>query len=479
LNVPHAAPNLIRMVAPTLAVALLAGCATYRPAPLDEQTVREGLQPPVRIATTELEHPLLPPLAVDVADGLSPDEAAVLAVLGNAELRASRTRHGVAGAELIAAGILPNPQLTVTADYPLHDDTGATTATGLGLSLELNALLTRGQDRSAAQAQLESVDLDLAWQEWQVAQEARLQTCRRAFLVRQLALARDEEEALRTNLRKLDEAADAHLVTETVRSATIDAYRTARSTRLQIEARCDDARHEFNRVLGEAPDRVIEVQARGVPLLAAADSALAAGLAARIDSLHSVPGDSLLAVFEGRRLDLAAFRLGYESQEHGLHAAVLRQFPRVGIGINRLVDTSDVHTLGPALTLDLPIFDRNQGEVRIARATREQLRAEYVARVFAARADVADLLQQMSHVRDQLVNAEQALPELSRLVDVYAGALRVGQVDAMLYFDARTRRFATQLEALALRADLAELSVGLETVTGGCWRSATMQWGGR
>ena len=34
-------------------------------------------------------------------------------------------------------------------------------------------------------------------------------------------------------------------------------------------------------------------------------------------------------------------------------------------------DTSDVRTLGPQITFDLPIFDRNQGNIVVEEATRQ------------------------------------------------------------------------------------------------------------
>ena len=49
----------------------------------------------------------------------------------------------------------------------------AATAFNIGLEWEITALITRDQKRRAASAQAASVELDVAWKEWQVAQEAR------------------------------------------------------------------------------------------------------------------------------------------------------------------------------------------------------------------------------------------------------------------------------------------------------------------
>jgi cobalt-zinc-cadmium efflux system outer membrane protein len=381
----------------------IAGCGTYRPAPLDDTFIRAELIPPgadsVRTLGLALQHPLLEPLAYDPTDGLSPDEAAVFAVVANPDLRAVRKQRGVSRAALIAAGILPNPQLSASADLPVGDQTGALTATGLGLSLDLNPFFTRGAETGSARAALAQVDLDIAWQEWQVAQQARLQVYRGAFLDRQLALAHEEEDALARNREAVNRAAQGHLVTEIEQAAAEDAYYTARGARLDLERQRTASRLELNRLLGLPPAAVLPLQMGEIPFAplegrgGESDSAdCAAASAGAAWEARWLDADSLLSRLEDRRLDLLALRHGYESREEALRAAVLRRFPRINIGVNRLRDNAAVLSLGPAVTIDLPFLDRNQGEIATARATREQLRQEYVARLFAARAEVADLL---------------------------------------------------------------------------------------
>lgn len=460
-----------------LALLLFAGCATYQPRPLDRAAVEAGLRPfpadSVSIAAAMLNNPLLSPLVFDSSDGISPDEAAVLAVVANPALRAVRTQRGLARAELIKAGVLPNPQLAASFDVPVHDNTGATTATGMGFSFDLNALFTRDAEKDAAHAHQQAVHLDLGWQEWQVAQQARLQTFQQLFLQRQQALARDEEDALRSNRDQLELAAAEHLVTEAERVAATDAFRTARDTRLKLDGELESSRQALARVLGLPPSAEMTLQAEGVPFLPSAAAGTMGGAGnltlSGLATLAATSDDSLVARLQRRRLDLVALRMGYESHEQSLRAAVRRKFPRINLGVNRLVDTAKLLTWGPALILDLPFFDRNQGEVEVRRATRDQLYEEYLYRVFTARADVADLRQQIRHVRRRLENAEEALPELEHLVEVYGRAFKSGSVDALIYYGARTRKANKKFEVLRLRQDLAELMVGLETATGGLW----------
>jgi hypothetical protein len=100
------------------------------------------------------------------------------------------------------------------------------------------------------------------------------------------------------------------------------------------------------------------------------------GAAVRVASEISLPSRlelpserALLTGLEERRLDLVALRRGYESQDQTLRAAVLAQFPRITLGFHQASDTTNVHTTGFGVTIDLPIFDRNQGHIAIEQAT--------------------------------------------------------------------------------------------------------------
>src|SRR5438093_8332997 len=120
------------------AIVAIGGCTRVDPAPLDSRSVEKRLTPPpvgeLKVAVANVHHPLLRPVELHPEEGLSPDEAAVIAVIINPSLRVQRDRREAAQAALLAAGILPNPQLSASYDWVTGGNTVDTVnAYGLGL----------------------------------------------------------------------------------------------------------------------------------------------------------------------------------------------------------------------------------------------------------------------------------------------------------------------------------------------------------
>ena len=209
-------------------------------------------------------------------------------------------------------------------------------------------------------------------------------------------------------------------------------------------------KRQLNRLLGLPPGAKVQIEA-------------GADLPARV---QPPPLATLLRGLEDRRLDLVALRFGYKSQEAALHAAVLGQFPRINVGITQARDTSNVGTTGFGITIDLPIFDRNQGRIAFEKATRQQLFDEYTARVFEARADLADLSEGIRALDALAAHGEAAITDLERLAEAYGAALARGQADAMSAYAAWNNLVQKRIEVAALHQQLAEAQIALGLAAG-------------
>jgi len=215
-----------------LLAGLVTHCATYHAEPLSERAVKAALAPPdakhLRIRASELGVPLPGCAVVDWRRGLTPDAAAVIASVLNPAVRAARARHGVARAQLVAAGILPNPKLGASADFPFgpHSD-GEQVAYGVDLSWEISALVSRRARKGAAQAAVAQIDLDIAWTEWQAAEAAKAAVYHLVAVREELVWERAVVERLRLDVAALARAAASSDVTLLEVSAAKAALREA------------------------------------------------------------------------------------------------------------------------------------------------------------------------------------------------------------------------------------------------------------
>ena len=83
----------------------------------------------------------------------------------------------------------------------------------------------------------------------------------------------------------------------------------------------------------------------------------------------------LLADLAARRPDLLALAAGYQAQEEKVRRAIIEQFPKLSVGSNFKPGHQRYNKQQSiAVTISLPLFDRNQGNIAVEQATREQLR---------------------------------------------------------------------------------------------------------
>lgn len=441
------------------ALGCLSGCSTYRPQPLTAAAVNSALQPPglpaVRIAADKINHPLVRPLAIDGRDGFTPAEIAVMTVIANPQLRALRDQRGVADAQVVQAGILPNPQLGYSLDQ-LHGGNAASLVPGLvngrslGLSWEVTALLARRDNLAAVRASAKALDLSIAWQEWQAAQAARLRAFRVISLDQRRSLAQAIETDLAENVTIIQRAMALGQRTAADLTTATAAWTQAQADRLEFDLQLEADRVALNVALGQPAATVLRLKSDPPDVFAAE------------------PADApiLLDGLENRRLDLVALRLGYESGEAALRAAVRMQFPKIGLSLGKANDTTDVRTRNFGVTLDLPFFDRNQGQIAISRATRQQLFDEYVARVAEARAEVAELLEDLAGTRRQIQMVGESLPGLEQLAASMEKAFQSGSVDVLAWREARDAFATRQIEHHRLEQARVELEIALEIATG-------------
>jgi multidrug efflux system outer membrane protein len=117
-------------------------------------------------------------------------------------------------------------------------------------------------------------------------------------------------------------------------------------------------------------------------------------------------------------------------------------------------------TRGLALTLALPILNGGRGEVRVQNATREQLRAEFQARLDQTDAEVRGAERERASARHAAALLGQDVPQLERLTAPALAAYDRGDLDSQTYLtlsqNVLSKRADLNDKALAARlADIA------------------------
>lgn len=414
-------------------LVLASACQHYAPAPLAHAI-------PLRPAAAVL--------AETPAGALTVGEVVRLALADDPDLVAARAKRGVAQGQWLQSGLLPNPSLS-GAFLPLLSGVGTVPAWTAGLSQDVKALITYRSRRRAGRDAAAQVYADLLWQEWQVAGQAR-----------QLALDLIETQHMRpvaaeayTILRDRNAAVDAALAagntTLVVAAPSRLAFQTARANLNGVDQRILTLRHQLNALLGLVPDAALTL----VPTVDMPPLDIAAARAS-------------IATLPDRRPDLLALRLGYAAQEEVVRQAILSQFPDLVLGGAASSDNSRVINAGPNVSIGLPIFDRNQGNIAIAQATREQLRGEYAARLASTAGEVGAALTEIEQFAGQLAVARRDLPA-ARLAAARAAAARgASAIDEAAFVDLITTRFSKEQDVMALELALQDRQVAVETLLG-------------
>jgi cobalt-zinc-cadmium efflux system outer membrane protein len=436
-------------LAAALAGALLSACASYSPAPLNrdaDAALREHDLRAVAAAASGLRHPRLKPVAIDLAQPLTPEALGLIAVIANPDLKAARAKARVADAQTFAAGLLPDPIITLGFDRILSGPDTTNPVIGQ-LALDLAAFRDLGVTRAAARAAGEQARLDLAWQEWQIAGQARLLASRIASLERISAIDQDSQAKAETLLTAvLEAAARGDVRAEEVEARRIAAADAADRAR-QAERDLGAAWIDLDKLLGLAPGarlRIAETSPASPPLDAQA----------------------LFQRARAERLDLRALEAGYDSQEAVVRKAVLDQFPSLQLTLTRQVDSTGNQLFGPSVNFTAPVWNRNQGGVAIAKATRDQLRAEYAARLLSARSDIAELVDGLTIARRQRAEAAARIEPLSRTVAAANAAAARGDLARAVAETARQSLADKQLSQAVLDQSIAEQTVALEIAIG-------------
>jgi outer membrane protein TolC len=434
------------VMAGSVAGLSLAGCATYSPAPLPEKV------------------DLAERLPIDAAPPLDMNQIATIAVINNPDLRSARFKAGVADAQAFQAGILPNPQLASELIFPTNqavmpgsDAPDPGTGYSFGLTYDIQALITQGAKVASANAARDQGRLGVLWQEWQTVSQARTLYVQGASAAEKRALYSAAEERYAAQSARSARALQAGDITFDAAGTDLAALLDARSQLRGAERMQSQTGYNIRALLGVAQNVDVTLRPLGAPDIP--DRAVVEAALGRVAEL---------------RPDLRALRAGYESQEQSLREAVLAQFPSLSLGLTRLSDTpgdrsdqgNTVHALSFGATLNLPLFDHNQGNIAIQKATRAQLLAEYQARLDQTTSDAWRIWGEMQELNTAIQDVDARLPELRTAAENAERAYMAGDLPALTTVTLQSAVLTREAELSDLKQSLWSDAIALSSVLG-------------
>lgn len=431
---------------------IVTSCVPYHPKPLGSCTIFNALERPKAEDLINramcFNHPRIPPICLDLNKPLTTQELAVITVLVNPDLKALRAKKGVACAQVFQAGLLPDPSLNFIFDVPLHKDLGLVTAYNLALLWDISGLVIRQSKIDAAKAQYQQTRFDVAWQEWSQANQAQLLATRLYYLQKENKLAEEATlsakkvlDITRENLEKHEVKIDEFGLRQVSYLDFLDQTMTLKRTQQKTQI-------QLNQILGIPPAIQIPICIKPLPQPPVLNDC-------------ELLNDAL-----NYRLDLIALRAGYASQEAKIYSAVLGQFPHFILGITRARDTTNVNTLGGIVNFDLPILSGNRGVIAVETATRDQLYAEYIARLYQTRTDIATLTRDLCLINQEVRLLNQQLPAMQKADTLMREGLANGNINLITYQNVHINFVTKQLRQIALAQEAAEQVIALQIATG-------------
>jgi outer membrane protein TolC len=440
-------------------VALAAGgCQSYERRPLDMTghqaafLARTPESPEVRTFAESLAARSPSPadgmVAFDPGDGITCEEAEVIALVFNADLRVARLRAGVTQANAENAGLWEDPTIGVDLTRIIESTPEPWKVfTSVGLTIPISGRLEIEKQRAGVEHAAELARV--AQREWMVRTSVRRAWSEWSALDAQLAVTRDFLSRVDQILSVVDKMEQAGEMARTEARLFRIEKATKAADLAVLESRVREADLRLRQLMGMSPDAPLRLHADGVG-----------------PARSSVHSGTDTAELQRRNPAMLVATAEYEAAEKALELEVRKQYPDLHIGPGYgNEDGQDQVLLG--LSVPIPILNANRRGIAEARAQREVTRA-------AAEATLEQTIAAVRSAEVRLMAAARRRStlesEIVPLVDAqYADArqvARLGEVNTLVLLESLTRQQEAKVGLVEAVRDEALAGVDLEELLG-------------
>ncbi len=386
-----------------------------------------------------------PAVAVSPLQSLTMDQALEAAFSNNPELAAAQWDIGIAQGDLQQAGLMPNPQVSWEAEDTRRNS--RTTTVLINQQIELGG--KRGARVDVASRNQDAVGIELE-RKRNVLRADVIQAFSSASTAQQrVFLARQSLELAERGLR--------------VAQGRIKSGKTSPVEGTRAEVQLSEVRLELRRA---ERDEASALQQLALVMGAPLPVFLVVGDSSR--SMPAVPDPLLLLDRIDRTAELRLAALQIDQREASLELERAQRIPDLTVSVGSQYDALErerVNVVG--LSMPIPLFNRNQGNVLAAARRTDQARDLRNASELRLRTEIQTTLDQWRTANTEVASFNQTiLPAAQSAVDTATRGFEMGKFNFLDVLDAQRTLISARTQYIQAITEATNAWVRIERIFG-------------
>lgn len=376
---------------------------------------------------------------------LTPEAAVQIALLNNPNLQAIYEDLGVTQADVVEAGLLENPVLFGQARFPNRSEESTNYEFGITQNF-LNILMQPARKKLSA-IRFEQVKLHVADEVIRMVADVR-RTYYSALGARQVRDLRNEiTSAARSSFELAQRLHSAGNISDLELARENAHFEQSRLDLANSETALLDANEQLTRIMGFWGSQTswrLPAQLPDIPT-------------------DEIPMEHLESMAIENRLDLAAEKKAVEALAQALGITIdWRWIGQIEVGISRERETDRTWVTGPALAIELPIFNQRQADIARLEAQLRRSQNRLTAQAINIRSEVRSLRNRLIMQRNLIKHYRSSvLPLREQIVDLTLknyNYMLTGAFDLLMAKQQEFEAYQKYLEAVRdywiIRADM-------------------------
>ena len=388
---------------------------------------------------------LTSPLFAATAQMLTMDQALETAFANNPDLAAAQWETGIAQGERQQAGLIPNPEVSWEAEDTRRNS--RTTTVMINQPIELGG--KRGARIEVASRAQDAAGIELE----------RKRNVLRADVIQAFYSSSTAQQRLLLSRQSLELAERGLRVAQ----GRIKSGKSSPVEGTRAEVQLSEVRLELRRAeRDEASAYQRLAQVMGAPLPAF----VSVGDPGR--SMPTVPDSSLLLNRIGETAELRLAKLQIDQREASLGLEKAQRIPDLTVSIGSQYDERErerVNVVG--LSMPIPLFNRNQGNVLAAARRTDQARDLRNASELRLRTEIQTTLDQWMTANTEVASFNQTiLPAAKSAVDTATRGFEMGKFNFLDVLDAQRTLISARTQYIQAIAEATDAWVRIERIFG-------------